>query len=291
MMKSELEMAGSSLTGPSLRGKRILIIGGVGDGIGGAVTRTVARAGATGIVVVGRHLGRAQVAVDAVRSEGRKVAAFAADVCQPDGVKGIVDFTVRELGGLDVLITVVGGVGNYVPWQPLEETPDEHWDLMFEVNVRYVFRLLRDVLKRFLEQDAGGSIVCIGSMAAVMGMAHAAAYGASKAALSSLAKSVAAEYGRRGIRMNVVNSGAVMTEALRKGLAKETTFESVPIGRPALPEEIAELAVFLASPAAGYITGQSINVDGGMTSRGLMRMGKADSSMTCHCVPPVSATT
>jgi 3-oxoacyl-[acyl-carrier protein] reductase len=196
-----------------------------------------------------------------------------------------VDFTVAQLGGLDAVITVVGGIGNYVAWQPFETTPDDVWDTMFEVNVRYVFRLLRDVLKQYLAQGTGGSIVSVGSMAAVMGMPHAAAYGASKAALSSMAKSVAAEYGRRGIRMNVVNSGAVMTEALRKGLAKETTFESVPVGRPAVPSEIAELAVFLSSSAAAYITGQSINVDGGMTSRGLMRMGETDSSMTCHCVP------
>lgn len=268
-----------------LEGKKVLIIGGGGDGIGRAVTRAVAREGAAGVVVVGRSLVRAEEAVREIAGPACAAHAVAADVTVAADLAAATRFTLEKLGGLDALITVVGGIGNYVPWQPLDATPDEDWDLMFDVNVTYVFRLLRDVLKIFTAQPSGGSIVCVGSTAAVSGVPYGAPYGAAKAALASLAKSVGAEYGRRNIRMNVVNSGAVMTEALAKGFGASANFEPVPMGRAGLPEEVADMAVFLASWRASYITGQSINVDGGMTARGTMPMAGTDSSMTCHCAP------
>ena len=271
-----------------LEGRRVVIIGGVGEGIGGAVTRGVAAAGAGAILIVSRNEHRARAAAADIQGERCKAVGFAADVARD--VSGIADFAVDELGGIDALITVVGGMAAYVPWEPLETLSDENWDTMFDVNVRYVFRLARDVINVFLRQRTGGSITSVGSTAAVRAVPYGAAYAASKAALSSLAQTVGGEFGRRGIRMNVVNSGAVAaTRALRVGMAAGEVFEPIPMGRPGQPEEIAAMAIFLASPAASYITGQQINVDGGITARGTMGMGATDSSMTCHCRPAVAA--
>jgi len=270
----------------ALQGKRVLIIGGVGSGIGHGITQKVGAAGASAVAVVGRNLDRAKEAANEIASGTCKAFALTADVCEAEDVKKIIPAAVEKLGGLDVLITVVGGYGLYRPWEPLIETSDEAWDLIFDVNLRYVFRLVRDAVKFFLEQKTGGTIVSVGSIAGVMGTPMAVAYGASKAGLMSLAKTVTAEYGRRGIRMNVMNCGPVMAPALESGVQQGMKFEPVPLGRAAIPEEAANVTVFLASPLSSYVAGQTLNLDGGITARCLLRLGKTDSSMACHCETP-----
>ena len=144
-----------------------------------------------------------------------------------------------------------------------------------------MFRYARAVLKVFLAQGTGGAIVSVGSINGVFGSPFAAAYGAAKAALISFARSVAAEYGRRGIRMNVVNSGIVVTEAVRSAMSDpQAIFQKVPMGRPGAPEEIANVVVFAASPAAAYMTGQTVNIDGGLTSRFPLPLPNTDTSMS-----------
>jgi len=264
-----------------LQGKRVLIVGGVGDGIGGAVTRAVANSGAAGVVVTSRSLERAEAAATEIRSASTNAFGIAGDVLNGEDIKRVVDETVKKLGGVDALITVVGGSSAFVPWQPLDETSDEDWDLIFDINIRYVSRYVRAVLKVFLAQGTGGTITSVGSNLGVFGAPMAAAYGAAKASLMSLAKSVAAEYGRRGIRMNIINSGTVVTEAIRDTISDPATFfQQVPMGRPGTPEEIAQAVVFCSSPRSAYMTGQSINVDGGVTSRYPLALPKTDISMS-----------
>lgn len=263
-----------------LTGKRVLIVGGGGDGIGRAITRAVGSAGAQGVVVTGRNLQRVTDAAEEIRGAGTDAFGIPGDVRNVEDIERVVAGTVQKLGGIDILITVVGGSNAYVPWQPLDETGDEHWDLIFDVNVRYVFRYVRAVLKIFLAQGTGGTIASVGSNVGVFGMPMAAAYGAAKAALMSFAKSVAAEYSRRGIRMNVVNSGTVVTDAVRNAIADPAAFfERVPMGRAGTPEEIAQVVLFFASPASAYMTGQTVNVDGGVTSRYPLKLPRTDTSM------------
>jgi 3-oxoacyl-[acyl-carrier protein] reductase len=269
-----------------LHGKRVLIIGGGGDGIGGAITRAVGLAEAARVAIVSRTLNAAAASAARIKCDSCSTFALAADVLKADEVTSATRLAIDNLGGLDVLITVVGGYGLYVPWQSLESTPDEDWDLIFELNLKYVFRVLREALRAFTAQGTGGTVVSIGSIAAVMGTPMGAAYGASKAGLTSLARSVAAEYGRRGVRMNVINCGAIATPTMQLALKNGLTLEPVPIGRGGFPEEVGNLAVFLASGLAEYMNGQSLNFDGGATARSLFRLGNTDSSMACHCSTP-----
>ncbi len=117
----------------------------------------------------------------------------------------------QELGGLDVLVTVVGAQLAFVPATPLHETTDEDWDLMFELNLRYVARAVRAALRVLVEPGRGGTIVSVGSIAGSVGSPMQAHYGAAKAGLASLARSVAAENSREGIRMNLVTCGPIAT--------------------------------------------------------------------------------
>jgi 3-oxoacyl-[acyl-carrier protein] reductase len=137
---------------------------------------------------------------------------------------------------------------------------------MFDLNLRYVARAVRAGLRVFLAQGRGGTIVSVGSITGYAGSPMQAAYGAAKAGLASLARSVAAEYSREGIRMNLVSCGPIATPVARA--AQTGTAEWIPMGRPGEPREVADAAVFLASPLSSYVAGQSLVIDGGATAVG-----------------------
>jgi 3-oxoacyl-[acyl-carrier protein] reductase len=270
----------SSMSLRSLEAKRVLIVGGVGTGsIGRAITRAVAAAGASGVAVTGRSDERVREAAAEICTPTCKAVGIVGDVLKLQDIERTVAESVRELGGRDVLITNVGGIWPFAPAAQIHETTDESWDLVFDVNVRYVFRYCRETLKVFLEQRTGGVIVSVGSIAGAIGSPCCVAYGASKAALINMCKSLTAEYARRGIRMNVLNCGAVGTTASSAVIEAGGMTAKIPMGRAAKPEEIGEAVVFLASPMSQYMSGQAINFDGGITSRYPMRLPKTDESM------------
>jgi 3-oxoacyl-[acyl-carrier protein] reductase len=229
--------------------------------------------------VTGRSKERTEQAARAVASGTCHAVAMMADVRSAADAERVVAATRQELGGIDVLITVVGGMGLYAPWDAVDETSDENWELIFDINVNYVFRYVRACLKDFLSQQEGGVIVSIGSISGITGTPKAVAYGAAKAALVNMAKSVAAEYGRRGIRMNVINCGHILSEAGDKTVREGVTTDVVPMGRSGTPAEVADLAVFLGSSLSSFTTGQAIAIDGGVTSRASFRLPNTDSSM------------
>jgi len=250
----------------ALDGKKALIIGGGGDGIGRAITRGFGAAGAA-VAVADVDRERAAEAAAEIADAGAVAHALTGDVRSLDDVAGLVARAARELGGLDVLVTVVGGQVAFVPATRLHEMADEDWDLMFDLNLRYVARAVRAALIVFLEQGGEGTIVSVGSVTGSMGAPLQAAYGAAKAGLASLARSVAVEYGLEGIRMNVLTCGAIATPIAR-GVVSPDEAQWVPLGRFGESSEVADAAVFLASPLSSYITGQSLVIDGGLTVRG-----------------------
>ncbi|MDX3327573.1 SDR family NAD(P)-dependent oxidoreductase [Streptomyces sp. ME02-6979-3A] len=248
-----------------LDGKRVLVIGGGGGGIGRAIVRSCADAGAT-VAVADLDAARAAEAVDELRAAGRVAHALSGDVRSGGQLDGMIVGAAERLGGLDTLVTVVGGQVAFVPAVRLHEMADEDWETVYDVNLRYVARAVRRVLRLFLEQGTGGSIVGIGSVTGFMAAPTQAAYGAAKAGLYSLARTVAAEYAADGIRMNVVAGGAISTAV--NAASSDEWVPEIPAGRYGTSEEVAAAAVYLASDEARYITGQQIVLDGGVSVRG-----------------------
>jgi 3-oxoacyl-[acyl-carrier protein] reductase len=249
-----------------LEGKGALVVGGGGGGIGRAITRALAAAGSD-IAVVDIDRQRAAEATAEAAAAGVRAFALTGDVRSRADIDGFVRDAARELRALDILITVVGGQLAFVSAAPIHEITDEDWALMFEVNLHYVARTVRASLRVFLEQRTGGTIVSVGSITAIAGSPMQAAYGAAKAGLASLARSVAGEYSRDGIRMNVVTCGPVATPVAQAAQA-DTKLDWIPMGRAASSQEVADATVFLASPLSSYISGQSLILDGGATAVG-----------------------
>jgi 3-oxoacyl-[acyl-carrier protein] reductase len=264
-----------------LEGKRALVIGGAGPGNGGASSRALAAAGAS-VAVADVDETKAKALADELAelsgagATAGKFVGLAVDVRDPSALDRVVADAVTALGGLDVLVTVVGGHTLFAPWVRVDETADDDWDLILDMNLRYVFRVVRAALRVFLTQGTGGTIVSVGSIAGAVSSPYSAAYGAAKAGLMSFTKSVSLEYARDDIRMNLIAIGVVVSDAARAvnsgvlGMA-----ESIPIGRLGQPDEVASAVAFLASPASSYITGQELTIDGGLTNRFPLRVPNA----------------
>nr|AGS49730.1 putative 3-oxoacyl-(acyl-carrier-protein) reductase [uncultured bacterium esnapd14] len=249
-----------------LDGMSALVIGGGGGGIGRAISRAFGAAGAA-VAVADVDPDRARAAVDELTEAGARAIPLDGDVRLRSDVDGFVAHTAAEFGRLDTLVTVVGGQVAFVPAVRLHEMSDDDWDLVYEMNLRYVARAARAAIRAFLAQGNGGSIVSVGSVTGVMAAPMQAGYGAAKAGLGSLAKTVAAEYAGNGIRMNVVACGAIATPVANSGQDAEGA-AGIPMGRFGVPQDAAAAVVYLASPLASYVTGQSLVVDGGVTVRG-----------------------
>ena len=259
-----------------LEGKRALVIGGAGPGNGGATSRTLAAHGAA--VAVADFAGDKAEALaaelnSAAGAAGAKCVGLQVDVRDVAAIERVVADTVAALGGLDVLVTVVGGQTLFAPWVRLDEMTDENWDLIQWMNLGYVRKVVQASLRQFLAQGTGGSIVSIGSIAGAVSSPFASSYGAAKAGLVNLATSVSLEYARDDIRMNIVAIGVVISDAAKAvNSAALGMAESIPLGRLGTPEEAANAVVFLASPASSYITGQTLRLDGGVTNRFPLRV-------------------
>jgi 3-oxoacyl-[acyl-carrier protein] reductase len=249
-----------------LEEKRALVVGGGGGGIGRAITRAFAAAGSA-LAVADIDRQRADEAATEAAAAGVEAIALVGDVRSRSDIERVVGDAVRELGGLDILVTVVGGQLAFVPAAPIHEITEDDWDLMFDVNLHYVARAVRATLRVFLDQGTGGTIVSVGSLAALAGSPMQAAYGAAKAGLASIARSVAAEYSRDRIRMNVVSCGPISTP-VAKAAQMDAELDWIPMGRAGSSEEVAATTLFLASPLSAYISGQSLVVDGGAAAVG-----------------------
>lgn len=240
---------------------RTVIVTGASSGIGRAALVAFGREGAS-VVAVGRD----ESALRAASAEaGGPSLVVAADITSQDGPSRVVGEAVSRFGRLDVLVNAAG----IIAAAPTEATTDDLWDRLMDVNARAPFRLMREALPHLAEQH--GCVVNVSSVNGLRSFAGVSAYCVSKAAIDHLTRCAALDWAPRGVRVNAVNPGVTVTNLHRRSGMDETQYATFleraktthPLGRPGKTDDIAGMILFLASDEAGWITGETIAVDGG----------------------------
>lgn len=240
---------------------KVAIVTGSSRGIGKAIALALAGAGADVLVNYAGRAGAAEEVASAIRDMGRRAVTCQADVSDYTQAAALVQTAIDNFGRLDILVNNAGITRDNL----IMRLKDKDWDDVLGINLKGAFNCIKASSRPMLKAK-GGRIINITSVVGVAGNAGQANYAASKAGLIGLTKSVAKELGSRNITCNAVAPGFIvteMTDALSEDV-KQKMFAEVPLGRFGKPEEVASLVVFLSSDAAGYITGQTVMVDGGM---------------------------
>jgi NAD(P)-dependent dehydrogenase (short-subunit alcohol dehydrogenase family) len=243
----------------SMQGKAGIVTGATG-GIGGAIASSLGESGAR-VMLTGRSDDLKPIAVDL------DAEFCAADLASDGAADDVVAQTLETFGKLDFVVNVAGVQSRGA----VVDFLDEEWEKLYAVNLRAVFRMSRAAARQMLEQDTGGSILNISSTSATVGVPGIVPYGTLKGGVTSFTRGLAIELAPHGVRVNAIAPGYVrtaMTGALLEDEQQLARVHSrIPLGRVADPEEIASAAVFLLSPAASYITGEVLNVDGGQVAQ------------------------
>lgn len=245
---------------------RVALVTGAGAGIGAAIAAALAEAGAE-VVLVSLFQRELDPVVSQIAKSGGKVRAHECDVTKADAVR-------RLIAALPRLDIVVNNAGTNIP-EPFVDVTDEHLDFMSNLNVRATFVVSQAAVKKMLEDPArrekGGAVVNITSQMGHIGSPERTVYCMNKHGVEGLTKAMAVELAPLGIRVNSVGPTFTDTPLVRKIVntpeKKEFLFSRIPMGRLAQVEDIAAAALFLASPAAGMVTGHSLLVDGGWTAQ------------------------
>ena len=248
---------------------RVALVTGAGSGIGRGVAVEMANAGAH-VVLAELKRDTAEQTAAMVRDLGRKALVVETDVTDSDSVERMMGAALKEFGGADVLVNNVGGVGPVPKKTTLVDMTLDQWEFMMRFNLTSQFLCCKAFIGYLLANGRTGSIVNIASLAAMVPYETDVAYGAAKAGVVSITQTIASEYGPRGIRANAIAPGHIDTPiptALYKAKPEVRAAQDriIPVGRWGQPAEIGRLAVFLASDASSYVTGQTVVASGGMT--------------------------
>ena len=243
------------MTMEDLRGKVAVVTGG-SYGIGRAICELLSQAGSFVAVFDVEKSDLHQ----AIESKGGRAAFFEVDVSKREAVERAFEELVRSEGRIDFLVNNAGIARDAF----LVRMKDDDWDKVLDVNLRGVFNCTRAALRYMIR--TGGAIVNVSSIAGVTGNRGQANYAAAKAGIIGFSKTVAKEYGEKGIRVNVVAPGFIMTRMTERldGRVREDVLARVPLGRLGTPEDVAKVVIFLLSDYASYVTGEVIHVNGGL---------------------------
>ncbi len=250
-----------------IEGKSVVVVGAGGGGIGTAVCRHLGRAGAR-IVAVDIDADKLAVCTDELRDSGVDHVGLLADGRDREALAPVVE-AACELGTLHAAVQVAGGM--WLPqWAPFA-SDDPYFDDIMALNLGTTVNTVRAVGRRLVEQGQGGSIVNIATVSALNAMPYGSAYAAAKAAVLSLTRSLAVEWGARNIRVNAVAPGSIATPKSasnrKPGDTDGTDLEVIPMRRRGTSDDIAAAVLFMMSELAAYVTGQVLCVDGGTSVR------------------------
>jgi 3-oxoacyl-[acyl-carrier protein] reductase len=244
---------------------RVVLITGAARGVGAGIARRFAQAGASMAINYRTSETDAATLVAAIQSAGGEAAAFQADVTQREDVARLIDAVVARFGRLDVLIN---NAGSY-PSTSLLEMPDAEWDAVIAANLRSVHLCTQLAARQMIAQGEGGAVVNLTTIEAISPAPGHSHYDAAKAGVAMHTRAAAQELGQRGIRVNAVAPGLIWREGIEAAWPEgvERYRQAAPLGRLGRPEDVADACLFLASPAARWITGASLTVDGGVMIR------------------------
>lgn len=254
------ETAEERMTSEALQGQVALVTGG-SRGIGSAISKHLAAAGATVVVNYARNSAAAETVAAEISAQGGKAQALLFDVSSEEAVDLGFSEILKTHGRLDILVNNAGVAVDGL----LMRTKLADWERTLQVNLTSCFLCSRAATKPMLKAK-GGRIINISSVIGEMGNAGQVAYSASKSGIFGLTKSLARELGSRGVTVNAITPGYIVTDMTAQMSEEQTKaiLSAVPLGRLGQAQDVAELVYFLASPAASYITGQVIGVNGGM---------------------------
>jgi 3-oxoacyl-[acyl-carrier protein] reductase len=241
-----------------LQGKTAVITGG-SRGIGRAISQKFAENGANVALIYGGREAAARETLETLRTCAVRAQTYKCDMSDADQVKRAFDDIVRDFGTVDILVNNAGVTNDKL----VLSMNASDFDDVISINLCGAFYAIRQIYSLFMRKKSG-KIINISSVSGLMGNTGQANYAASKAGLIGLTKSVAKELASRGICCNAIAPGFVRTDMTAAFSDNDTVIHTIPMKRIGRPEEVAELALFLASPVSDYITGEVIRIDGGM---------------------------